>query len=218
MATVHKSSIISIGLGRADLNLGSLGDTLVYWLWSQSSPFLISLLCRYFGYCLFAFVELLTAFYGGRSAMLATLQNAKMRLNSPPCCCLCFCLKPVPFNPWVTHSSTHDIIWLFDHLGIFVILSRPHKRSSQIKVDIYNSPMMTSSKETFSTLPPFCVGKPPVTGGFPPKDQWCGALMFSLICAWTNAWASNLDAGDLRRNCAPFYVTVMQICSLTTFQ
>ena len=26
-----------------------------------------------------------------------------------------------------------------------------------------------------------------------------GILVFSLICAWTNGWANNLDAGDMRR-------------------
>ena len=29
------------------------------------------------------------------------------------------------------------------------------------------------------------------------KGQWRGALMFSLICAWTNSWVNNRDAGDL---------------------
>ena len=32
----------------------------------------------------------------------------------------------------------------------------------------------------------------------PHKGQWCGALMFSLICTWTNCCANNLDTGDLR--------------------
>ena len=27
----------------------------------------------------------------------------------------------------------------------------------------------------------------------PHKDQWRGALMVSLICAWTNGWVNNLD-------------------------
>ena len=31
------------------------------------------------------------------------------------------------------------------------------------------------------------------------KGQWRGALLFSLICAWTNGWANHRDAGDLRR-------------------
>ena len=32
------------------------------------------------------------------------------------------------------------------------------------------------------------------------KGQWRGALVFSLIHAWTNGWANNRDAGDLRRH------------------
>ena len=32
------------------------------------------------------------------------------------------------------------------------------------------------------------------------KSQWCGALKFSLICAWTNGWVTNRNAGDLRRH------------------
>ena len=43
----------------------------------------------------------------------------------------------------------------------------------------------------------------------PHKDQWRGALMFSLIFAWTNRWVNNRDAGDLRRHRAHYDVTVM---------
>ena len=32
----------------------------------------------------------------------------------------------------------------------------------------------------------------------PHKGQWRGALMFSLICTWTNDWVNNQGAGDLR--------------------
>ena len=35
---------------------------------------------------------------------------------------------------------------------------------------------------------------------FPHKGQWRAALMFSLICALTNPWVNNRDAGDLRRS------------------
>ena len=34
----------------------------------------------------------------------------------------------------------------------------------------------------------------------PHKGQWCGAMMFSLICAWTYSWVNNHDAGVLRRH------------------
>ena len=43
----------------------------------------------------------------------------------------------------------------------------------------------------------------------PHKDQWHGALLFSLICGWINGWVNNWDAGDLRRHCAHHDVTVI---------
>ena len=45
----------------------------------------------------------------------------------------------------------------------------------------------------------------------PNKGQWCGALMFSLICTWTNSWVNNRHAGDLRHHCSHYDITVMQI-------
>ena len=45
----------------------------------------------------------------------------------------------------------------------------------------------------------------------PHKGQWRGALMFSLICAWTNGWVNNRDAGDLRRHRTHYHCnTVMR--------
>ena len=41
------------------------------------------------------------------------------------------------------------------------------------------------------------------------KGQWCGALMFSLICAWINGWVNNREAGDLRRHRTQYDATVM---------
>ena len=35
---------------------------------------------------------------------------------------------------------------------------------------------------------------------FPHKGRRCGTLMFSLICARTNGWVNNREAGDLRRH------------------
>ena len=45
----------------------------------------------------------------------------------------------------------------------------------------------------------------------PHKGQWCGALVFSLICVWINGWVNSREAGDLRRYRAHYYVTVMWI-------
>ena len=43
----------------------------------------------------------------------------------------------------------------------------------------------------------------------PHKGQWCGALMFSLICIWINGWVNNREAGDLRRYHAHYEVAEM---------
>ena len=58
----------------------------------------------------------------------------------------------------------------------------------------------------FRVTGPLC-GKS--TGHRPHKGQWRGALMFSLICAWTNGWVDNWNAGGFRRRCAHYDVTVM---------
>ena len=61
----------------------------------------------------------------------------------------------------------------------------------------------------FSALLAFCAGNSLIPGEFPYKGQWRGALMFSLICAWTNRWVNNREAGDLRRNQAHYDVSVI---------
>ena len=45
----------------------------------------------------------------------------------------------------------------------------------------------------------------------PHKDQWREALMFPLIYAWIDAWANDLESGDLRRHRAHYDVIVMII-------
>ena len=45
----------------------------------------------------------------------------------------------------------------------------------------------------------------------PDKDQWCGALMFSLISTWTNGRANNYGVNDLRCHRAYYDVTVMSL-------
>ena len=67
------------------------------------------------------------------------------------------------------------------------------------------------SSQQWATLLALCEGNPPVT---PHKGQWRGALMLSLICAWTNGWANNPDAGNLRCHRTHYDVTVMDEDSL----
>ena len=63
--------------------------------------------------------------------------------------------------------------------------------------------------ETFSALLALCAGNSPSPVNSPHKGQWRGNLIFSLICAWINCWENNREAGDLRRRCAHYDVTVM---------
>ena len=71
--------------------------------------------------------------------------------------------------------------------------------------------MMTSSNGNICTLLALCVrGIYRSSVNSPHKGQWRGALMFSLICAWINAWVNNREAGDLRRHRTHYGVIVMK--------
>ena len=74
--------------------------------------------------------------------------------------------------------------------------------------------MMTSSNGNMFRVTCFCAiaGSSPVTAGIhrspvnsPHTDQWRGALMFSLICAWINGWVKNQDAGDIETPSRPLW-------------
>ena len=72
--------------------------------------------------------------------------------------------------------------------------------------------------ETFSALLAFCVGNSRWPVNSPQKGQWSRALMFSLICAWTDSWANNGDAGDLRRYRVHYDIIVMKLCTILTME
>ena len=69
--------------------------------------------------------------------------------------------------------------------------------------------MMTSSNGNIFRVTGHCAGNSPGPVNSPHKGQWRGALMFSLICAWINAWVNNREAGDLRRHCGHYDVNEM---------
>ena len=64
-----------------------------------------------------------------------------------------------------------------------------------------------------SALLAFCAGNSPVTGESPRADQRREALIFSLICAWTNSCANNRGACDLIRHRAHYDFTRMNLRS-----
>ena len=63
--------------------------------------------------------------------------------------------------------------------------------------------------EHFPHYRPFVQGIHQSQVDSPHKGQWCRALIFSLIYAWTNGCANNGAAGDLRCHHAHFEFTVM---------
>ena len=63
--------------------------------------------------------------------------------------------------------------------------------------------------KTVSASLALCAGNSSVTGEFPHKGQWRGALIFSLICPWISGWANNREACNVRRHRGPNDVTVM---------
>ena len=86
-----------------------------------------------------------------------------------------------------------------------------------IVVSIILVNMMTSSNgNIFRVTGPLC-GEFTCHRWIPPhKGQWRGALMFPLICAWTNIWVNNRDVSDLRRHRAHYGVNVMNRVWLTS--
>ena len=57
--------------------------------------------------------------------------------------------------------------------------------------------MYTSHWNYISHHKIYCAGNSPVNSEFPSQNQWHGALMFSLICAWTNGSGNNWDTSDI---------------------
>ena len=62
--------------------------------------------------------------------------------------------------------------------------------------------------ETFPRHWPFVRGIHRSPANSPHNGQWRGALIFSLIGTWIDAWANNHGAGDLRRHGVHSGVTI----------
>ena len=65
--------------------------------------------------------------------------------------------------------------------------------------------------ETFSALLTLCAGNSPATGEFPSQRPVTRDFDGFFICVWTNCWANNREAGDVRRHCGHYDVTVMTL-------
>ena len=63
--------------------------------------------------------------------------------------------------------------------------------------------------ETFSALLALCAGYSPVTGEFPSQRPVTQSFDVFIDLSWKNGWINSGEAGDLRRHCAHYDVTVM---------
>ena len=98
-------------------------------------------------------------------------------------------------------EACHVVNWLISlSLGVWFRLSSPYWTAKCT---------MTSWNGIFSAQLVLCGGihRSPVNSSH--KGQWHKPLVFSLICACTNSWANDRDAGDLRYHRAHHDVTVM---------
>ena len=86
--------------------------------------------------------------------------------------------------------------------------SRSNLTSRVAKLVFWNIMMTSSNGNIFRVTGPLCGD---FTGHWwiPHKGHWREALMFSLSCAWINAWVKNREAGDWRPHRAHYDVIVM---------
>ena len=88
---------------------------------------------------------------------------------------------------------------------------------NEIAVSLFNAPEISSFHHDVVKWKHFPLYWPFVRGihrsqvNSPHKGQWCWALTFSLIFAWSNGWVNNTEDGDLRRHHAHDDVIVMSM-------
>ena len=110
--------------------------------------------------------------------------------------------------------------WVLVWLRMFRLLHSPHLVAAGLTVGMRHTCICWCHHDDvikWKHLPrywPFVRGihRSPVNS--PHKGLWRGALMFSLICAWTNSGANNGDAGDLRHHHAHYDVVAMIPCGI----
>ena len=106
-----------------------------------------------------------------------------------------------------TRGNVHELIvrYLFTYIIIWVL--------TIINKDVQTwvCHVTTSRGNIFRVTGPLC-GESTGHRWMPlTKASDADLLVFYLICAWTNSWANNRDAGDLRRHRAHRVVTVMAL-------
>ena len=105
--------------------------------------------------------------------------------------------RTIHFVIFISSSFTFSLHWI------------SAKISSSAHCDLVNDDVI--KWKHFPRYWPFVRGIHRSQVNSPHKGQWRGALMFSLICVWINAWVNNREAGDLRRHRAHCDVIVMNV-------
>ena len=102
--------------------------------------------------------------------------------------------------------SFYSMFFTYDYFKGMKYLSGILQPILLVKCDKF---MMTSSNGNIFRVTGHLCGVFTGLRWIPHTGQWCGALMFSLICAWINGWVNTREAGDLRRYHAHYDVRVM---------
>ena len=119
----------------------------------------------------------------------------------------CSHLTWVPVYMYIPTGCTIELHYQLDMTSL--LYRKSYIQSVQlfcgIETHVFNT-WWRHQMETITASFALCEGISPES---PHKGHWRGALVFSLIRAWTNNWVNNRDASDLRRYRAHDDVTVM---------
>ena len=124
-------------------------------------------------------------------------------------------LAPIAFKSFLSHTTANEnnsLDWLIESHPVFSQKAQLFwhvQKLHYIPWDMLCDDVIKCKR--FPRYWPFVRGIHRSPADSPHKGQWCVALMFSLICASTNGWANNRDAGDLKRHCAHYDVTIMNV-------
>ena len=105
------------------------------------------------------------------------------------------------------YISIHCIILPYLHNTEIQISHHPPQHECQTNVALFHDDVIIWN--IFRVTGPFVRGIHRSPANPLHKGQWSEALMFSLICTWTNGWVNDQGAGDLRRHRAHYNVTIM---------
>ena len=91
-------------------------------------------------------------------------------------------------------SPKYSLNYGSKHMSFWGLVSQ--KQLSRAETNHIPQSWWRREMEALSALLALCEGNPLVTGVFPHKEQWCGALMFPLMSGCANGCTNNQEAGE----------------------